>query len=136
LHEFAADRSNLLGQSSGEHHDLLLMGSLHEDLLNVSAHVELFEHLIAFVEYEVLHIAKIHIIRANAESLHTSRSTDDDMRSLIGLEHLSVLSNGSTSVEDFASHVFHVGGESVVLSLDLEGQFAGVAENDDTDLVL
>lgn len=39
LHEFFADRSDFLRQSGGEHHYLLFMRSLTEDLLDISSHV-------------------------------------------------------------------------------------------------
>jgi len=39
LHEFFADRSDFLRQSGGEHHYLLFVRSLSEDLLDVSSHI-------------------------------------------------------------------------------------------------
>lgn len=39
LHELAADRLDLVRQGSGEHHNLLLLGSGTENLLDVAAHV-------------------------------------------------------------------------------------------------
>ena len=39
LHEFAADRLDLVGQSGREHHDLLLLRGRTEDLLDVATHV-------------------------------------------------------------------------------------------------
>lgn len=39
LHELSADWSDLFTQSGAEHHDLLLMRSHAENLLDVSAHV-------------------------------------------------------------------------------------------------
>ena len=39
LHELAADRLDLIREGSGEHHNLLLLGSSTEDLLDVAAHV-------------------------------------------------------------------------------------------------
>jgi len=38
-HELLADRSDLLRESSTEHHDLLVGGGGAEDLLNVAAHI-------------------------------------------------------------------------------------------------
>lgn len=38
-HEFLACRSNLLREGGAEHHDLLVVGSDTEDLLNIPAHV-------------------------------------------------------------------------------------------------
>lgn len=39
LHEFAADRPDVLAQCGAEHHDLLLMRRDPEDLLHVTPHV-------------------------------------------------------------------------------------------------
>lgn len=39
LHELLADGANLLGERSGEHHDLLLVRRHPEDVLHVTAHV-------------------------------------------------------------------------------------------------
>jgi len=39
LHELLASNSNLLSESSAEHHDLLVSGGRSEDLLDVSSHV-------------------------------------------------------------------------------------------------
>jgi hypothetical protein len=39
LHEFLANRTDLLGQGGGEHHDLLVVWRRAEDILNISAHV-------------------------------------------------------------------------------------------------
>lgn len=39
LHEFAADRLDLVGQGGAEHHDLLLLGGRAEDFLDIAAHV-------------------------------------------------------------------------------------------------
>jgi hypothetical protein len=38
-HEFLARNANLLCQGGREHHDLLVVGSCPENLLNVAAHV-------------------------------------------------------------------------------------------------
>lgn len=39
LHELLADRLDLLGQGGREHHNLLLLGSRAEDVLNIGTHV-------------------------------------------------------------------------------------------------
>ncbi len=39
LHELLARYANFLGEGGGEHHDLLLVGSGPEDLLDIAAHV-------------------------------------------------------------------------------------------------
>ena len=39
LHELFADRSNVLGERGGEHHDLFLVRSRSENLLHVATHI-------------------------------------------------------------------------------------------------
>ena len=39
VHELATDGSDVLGQGGGEHHHLLLVRGIHEDLLHDLAHV-------------------------------------------------------------------------------------------------
>ena len=39
LHELLADGTDVLGERGGEHHDLLLVGRVPEDLLHVTPHV-------------------------------------------------------------------------------------------------
>jgi hypothetical protein len=39
LHEFFADGTDFLGESGGEHHDLLMMWCRPENILNIPSHV-------------------------------------------------------------------------------------------------
>ena len=39
MHELLANGADLLGEGGGEHHDLLVVGSRAEDVLNVFPHV-------------------------------------------------------------------------------------------------
>ena len=39
LHELLADRSDVLRESSAEHHNLLLVGSSAENFLNIASHI-------------------------------------------------------------------------------------------------
>lgn len=39
LHELLASRSDIFGQSGGEHHDLFMVGCGPEDLLDVTSHI-------------------------------------------------------------------------------------------------
>lgn len=54
--------------------------------------------------------------------------------SILVLQSLCIGFLGSTTVKDRSSDVGKVFAESGILVLDLVGQLAGVAENDDTDL--
>ena len=57
LHELATDRADFLVHGSGEHHYLLFTRSQLEDGLYICTHVHLFQHLVAFIHYEVLDVA-------------------------------------------------------------------------------
>merc|ERR1712203_775251 len=56
LHELLADWSDVLGEGGAEHHHLLLVGSRTENLLHVTPHVQLLEHLVALIQDEVLQV--------------------------------------------------------------------------------
>jgi len=131
LHELLADWSRLLGESGGEHHDLLLCGSSAENLLNIAAHVNLVQHLITLIEDESLDVAEAKLLVSN-QSVQTARSSDDDvwMGLLVGQE-LNVLLHWGTAVKDSGLDIGHVLAESGVLVLDLVGQLTGVAHDED-----
>ena len=52
LHEALGDGAEVLGQRRREHHDLLVMRRLPEDLLDVPPHVQVPDHLVALIENE------------------------------------------------------------------------------------
>jgi len=52
LHELAADRLDVVSQSGGKQHHLLLLRSSTENILNISAHVRLVKHLVTLIENE------------------------------------------------------------------------------------
>merc|ERR1719431_2492087 len=74
LHELLADRSDILAECCGEHHDLLLMGSGPEDLLDISPHVKLLQHLVALVKHEMLEVLQGQLLALN-QSQDSARST-------------------------------------------------------------
>merc|ERR1711865_1091858 len=78
LHELLAELPSLLRHRGAEHHHLLLLGCLHEDLLDILSHVKL-EVLVA------------------AEREHTPRSANHDGWA-IRLQHLLVLGNWNSPV--------------------------------------
>lgn len=64
------------------------------------------------------------------EGVETTGSSDDDVRvSILVLQDLGILLDGSTTVEDAGLDVGHVLGEAVVLVANLEGQLTGVAHD-------
>ena len=58
LQELLAVLLHLLGHGGAEHHDLLLVGRLDEDVLHVSPHARAAEHAVALVDDEVLALGK------------------------------------------------------------------------------
>lgn len=133
LAEFLADRSDLLGEGGGEHHDLLLVGGCAEDLLDVAAHVEVLEDAVALVHNKMLDLVKLEALLPD-EVEDPAGSSDDDVRGL-GLEDLLVELLVDSSVEDGGLDFSEVFGEALVLMGNLEGELAGVAEDEDGDLV-
>lgn len=54
VQEFLAVLLHLLRHSGTEHHHLLVVRSLHEDILHISTHLRVSQHLIALVHHEEL----------------------------------------------------------------------------------
>jgi hypothetical protein len=134
LHELSADRLDFLGKGGREHHNLLLLRSSTENVLHISAHVRLVEHLVTLVEDKDANAAKSQSLVTD-KSLETTRSTDNDMRaSFLVLERLHVGLDGSTTIEDTGLDVGHVLAETVVLVADLVGQLTSVAHDNHRDL--
>lgn len=64
------------------------------------------------------------------KGVETTGSSDDDVGvSLLVLQNLGILLDGSATVEDAGLDVGHVLGEPVVFVADLEGQLTGVAHD-------
>jgi len=136
LHELLADRSSLLRKRSGKHHDLLLSGCRTENLLDVTAHVDLVEHLVTLVEDEARHAAQAELLVAN-QCVQSTRGRNNDVRvGVLVAEHLLVLLDVGTTVEDSGSDLRHVLAEALVLISNLERQLTGVAHNQDTALAI
>ena len=77
VHKLFAHGANLFGQRGGEHHDLLVVRGHLEDLLDVGAHVELLEHLIALVQDEVAALLEGDVA-VLGERLASTGGGDDD----------------------------------------------------------
>jgi hypothetical protein len=94
-------------------------------------HTNLVEHLVTFIEHETLDVAEAQVLVAN-QSVQATRSGDDNVRvSLLVCKDVDVLLDGSTAVENRGPNVRQVLAETCVLVLNLEGQLAGVAHNQD-----
>jgi len=128
LHEFAADVLDVGGHGGGEHHHLLLVGRVLEDLLHVPSHVHLLQHLVALVQHKYTHIRQIHLLPLH-QLQHSTRCSDDDVWRLKSVEFLDLVSNRCSSEDDFRSDFIEVLGESVELFFDLIRQFSGMAED-------
>lgn len=64
MHELSADGTDLFTQGGTEHHDLLLVRGHTKDLLDITPHVKLLQHLVAFVQDEVLDVAQVETLVA------------------------------------------------------------------------
>ena len=56
LHEFLADGAHALVEGGGKHHHLLVMGSLHEDLLDITTHLNFVKNRIALIENKIFNV--------------------------------------------------------------------------------
>jgi hypothetical protein len=146
LHELLANRANFLGQGGAEHHDLLLGWRSTEDLLDVAAHIwresvsviiyekiyhtNLVEHLITLIEDENLAASKAQVLVAD-QGVQTTWGGHDNVRvGVLVLQDLGVLYDRGSSVEDSGLDLWHILAEPSVLVLDLVGQLAGVAHDE------
>mmetsp|Transcript_67163 Transcript_67163/g.108167 ORF Transcript_67163/g.108167 Transcript_67163/m.108167 type:complete len:319 (+) Transcript_67163:368-1324(+) len=134
LHELLAQGAGVLTERGAEHHHLLLLGRLHEDLLHIFAHVKLVQALITLVKDKLRHLVELQILLPH-EAQQATRSANHNLRR-VGLQHLLVLGDGSASVNHSALHVREVLGKAVELVLDLVGQLAGVANHHHLDSLL
>jgi hypothetical protein len=134
LHELLADGAHLGRERGREHHHLLLVRGGLEDLLHVTAHVELLEHLVALVQDKVLDVLGDEVLVAH-ELQDAARRAHDDVRAL-GLQDALVLGHGHAAVEDLDLHVGQVAAEALKLVVDLECKLARVAQHDGADLPL
>jgi len=91
----------------------------------------LIQHLVALVEDEKLDGPQTELLVAN-QSIQAARGRNDDvrMRLLVG-QHLLVLLDVGSAIEDGRLDLRHVFGEAVIFVLDLEGQLTSVAHDED-----
>ena len=73
--------------------DLFLMRSLFEDLLHVSPHVQLFQHLVTLVQNEMLHVLQVQSLVSN-QRRNSTRSADNDVWS-VTLQSFFILQDGT-----------------------------------------
>jgi hypothetical protein len=94
----------------------------------------LVEHLIALIENEDANASETKSLVTD-KSLKTAGSTNNDVgASLLVLQGLNVLLDGSTTVEDTGLDIGHVLAEAVVLVANLVGELTSVAHDHHGDL--
>mmetsp|Transcript_9687 Transcript_9687/g.26196 ORF Transcript_9687/g.26196 Transcript_9687/m.26196 type:complete len:227 (-) Transcript_9687:109-789(-) len=134
LHELLAEGTRVRRHGRAEHHHLLLLRRLDEDLLDVLAHVELVQALVALVQDELRELVELQVLLAR-QAEHAARGANEDMRAIV-LQHLLILGYRHTAVHHACLHVLEVLGEPVELMLDLIGQLTRVAHHQDLHALL
>src|SRR5690606_35378942 len=99
-------------------------------------HTNLVKHLVALIQDEDTDASKTQDLIPNQRVQATWGTHDDVGAGVLVLDLLHVLLDGSTAVEDLSLDVGHVLAEAVVLVLDLEGQLASVAHDEDRNLAV
>lgn len=98
------------------------------------AHTDLVEHLVALIENKVLDVSELEGLLTD-KGKDTAGSTDKDVwAEILVAEDVLISLQRRTTVEDLGANLGEVLAEASELVLDLEGQLASVAENDDRDL--
>mmetsp|Transcript_38923 Transcript_38923/g.86582 ORF Transcript_38923/g.86582 Transcript_38923/m.86582 type:complete len:221 (-) Transcript_38923:243-905(-) len=127
-HKLLADCPHVLGQSSGEHHDLLVVGCELEDLLDVRAHVKLLKHLVTLIQHKVADSVQLQRSLLG-ELLDPSGGANDDVGGLL-LQLLLLLLHRESTEEVANLHTTQASAETLKLVADLVCKLACVAKND------
>mmetsp|Transcript_27599 Transcript_27599/g.60356 ORF Transcript_27599/g.60356 Transcript_27599/m.60356 type:complete len:260 (+) Transcript_27599:659-1438(+) len=133
LHKLLAESSSLRGHCGTEHHHLFLLWGLHEDLLDVLPHVELFQALVTLIEHKVGELIELQVL-LTGQPQHAARRANENLRG--SLEHLPVLCDGHTAIDYATSQVTEVLSKSVELVFDLVGQLSSVADDENLNSLL
>jgi len=135
VHKFLADGANFIAESGGEHHDLLVMRGFLKNFLDIFSHIKRFEHLVTFIQNELLQIGKIQCLFIDKTQDAPGCSDDNVGKIVFVLKNISVLLKGDSSVEhlsvDFWTKILL---EAFKFGTNLKGQFTGMAENKCRDL--
>jgi len=99
-HELLAGSLDITGEGGSEHHDLLVVGSLLENVLDVSSHVDRFstEKSVALIKDEHLEVAQVELL-LTAKLQDTAGGSHNDVWGLEALEELDVVLDGLTTVD-------------------------------------
>jgi len=133
-HELFADWSHFFWEGGGEHHNLLLMWSRLENILNISSHIQLLQHFITLVQNKVFGVFQVELA-ASDQSQDPTWGTDNNMWGVFP-QGFPVVLDWHTSEEDSHFNIVQVLAESLVFFWDLESEFSGVAENDGGNLAI
>mmetsp|Transcript_13149 Transcript_13149/g.42022 ORF Transcript_13149/g.42022 Transcript_13149/m.42022 type:complete len:250 (-) Transcript_13149:59-808(-) len=129
LHELLAECPRFRAHRCAEHHYLLLLWRLNEDLLHIFPHVKLVQTLVALIKHKLCGLVKLEVLVAQ-EAQHAARRADQDVRAVC-LQHLTILGDGHASIDYARLDVLEVLCEAVKLVLDLVGELASVADDQD-----
>lgn len=121
-HELLASLLDVAGEGGSEHHNLLVVRGLLENVLDVASHVHgvSTEESIALVEHKHLEVAEVHLLLSD-ESKDTAGGSNNDVRRSGSLEEFDVVLDGLATVDDISADVLHVLGEALKLIRDLVG---------------
>lgn len=106
LHKLEADGADVLAQRRAEHHDLLLVGGVAEDLLHISTHVELLEHLVALVEHKMFDVLQLELARPD-QGQNSARGANDHVWTA-ALQQFLVVADVHATEENANSHRLQV----------------------------
>merc|ERR1712195_59929 len=126
LHKLLAKCTCFCCHGGTEHHHLLLLRGLDEDLLDIFAHVKLVQALVALIKYKLSAFLQFQIFFTQKPK-YTSRSANQNVRRIC-LQHISVRCNWHASIDNSNLHVIEIFGKAVKLMLDLISQFPCVTD--------
>lgn len=127
VHELTGDVAELISHGGGEHHDLLGLGGVDEDVLNVSAHADILEAAVELINDEPLDLLSIEGAILD-ERVETAGGADNDGGDLL-LELANVLDLAHAAVEAAGGAVGKVLVEALELILELESELAGMSDD-------
>lgn len=148
LHELLADRPNLLGQCSAEHHHLFLGRRRTEDLLDITPHIcvqglvtvlssgkakgptNLVKHFVTLIQDKDFDAAEPKFFLPD-EGVHpTGCGNNDVWMSVFIRQGLDILGHRGTAVKNRRLDSGHVLAETLIFVFDLVCQFAGMTHDE------
>jgi hypothetical protein len=127
-----------LGHGGAEHHDLLGMRGLDEDLLDIGPHTGRAEHLVALIDHKILAALQFDGFVLD-EVEQAARCGDDDVRGVsLVLQILFVVVHVGAAVVAAESELrlLEILPEPLEVFVDLMGKFTSVARHDAAVLIV